>query len=103
MTTAIHDKEKEDALGSPVSRSHTFVLEDPKVMDSLKEIRLSEDQGSVFQKSSPESEITVVEESSAKDGGYGWIVLCGASLSAFTAFSTMQSWYIKKIMLDLFS
>ena len=32
------------------------------------------------------------EQLQQKEGGYGWVIVFAASLSAFTAFSTMQSW-----------
>ncbi|KAG2228249.1 hypothetical protein INT45_011041 [Circinella minor] len=56
---------------------------------------LNEDENT--ERSLSECDNTIVadkedEQLEQKDGGYGWVIVFAASLSAFTAFSTMQSW-----------
>ena len=78
-------------------REKNFQLNGKVLMTDSSEVVATLDEDENTERSFSECDNTTVvdkddEQLQQKGGGYGWVIVFAASLSAFTAFSTMQSW-----------
>ena len=86
----MHTKDNEKGEKNSQLNGKMLMIDGSEVVTTL-----DEDENTV--RSFSECDNTTVvdkddEQLQQKDGGYGWVIVFAASLSAFTAFSTMQSW-----------